>query len=60
MLLAATYVELGHDEEARASAAELLRIKPNFTLEWWAKMAPWKNRDDVNRLSEDLRKAGLK
>jgi len=60
MLLAATYIELGRDEEARASAAEALRIKSDLTLEWLAKMIPWKNKDDVDRLIGDLRKAGLK
>jgi adenylate cyclase len=60
LLLAATYIELGRDEEARASAAEMLKIKPDTTLEWLAKMVPWKNKDDVDRLIGDLRKAGLK
>jgi tetratricopeptide (TPR) repeat protein len=50
MLLAVTYIELGRDEEARASAAEVLRIKPDLTLEWLAK----------DRLIGNLRKAGLK
>ena len=59
ILLAATYIEFGRVEDAQASAAEILRIKPNFTLEWLAKMLPWKNKDDLNRLIEDLRKAGL-
>ena len=59
ILLAATYIEFGRVEDAQASAAEVLRIKPNFTLEWLAKMLPWKNKDDENRLIEDLRKAGL-
>jgi tetratricopeptide (TPR) repeat protein len=59
ILLAATYIEFGRVEDAQASAAEILRIKPNFTLEWLAKMLPWKNKDDLNRFIEDLRKAGL-
>lgn len=60
ILLAATYIELGRDEDALASAKEVLRINPNLSLEWMAKMVPWKNKDDVNRLIEGLRKAGLK
>jgi adenylate cyclase len=60
IMLAVTYIELGRDEDARAAAAEVLRIHPNFTTEWMAKMLPWKNKEDVNRLMEDLRKAGLK
>jgi TolB-like protein/Tfp pilus assembly protein PilF len=60
ILLAVTYIELGRDEDARTSAAEVLRIKPDLKLEWMTKMVPWKNKDDVNRLIGDLRKAGLK
>jgi adenylate cyclase len=60
MLLAVTYIELDRDEDARASAAEVVRIKPDLTLEWLAKMAPWKNKNDVDRLIGNLRKAGLK
>jgi adenylate cyclase len=60
ILLAATYIELGRAEDARLSAAEVLRIKPEITLKWLAKMLPWKNKADVDRLIDDLRKAGLK
>jgi hypothetical protein len=38
----------------------MLKIKSDIKLEWLAKMIPWKNKEDVNRLIEDLRKAGLK
>jgi hypothetical protein len=60
MLLAATYIELGRAEDARLSAAEVLRIKPEITLKWLAKMLPWKNKADADRLIDDLRKAGMK
>jgi len=60
MLLAVTYIELGSEEDARESAAEMLKIKPDITLEWLAQMLPWKKKDDVNRLIGNLRKAGLK
>jgi adenylate cyclase len=59
LLLALTYIELGRVEDAQLSAAEVLRIKPNCTLEWLAKLVPWKNKNDLNRLIENLRKAGL-
>ena len=59
ILLAACYSELGRDEDATASATELLKIKPDTTLEWLSKMLPWKNKDDVERLVGNLRKAGL-
>jgi hypothetical protein len=51
----------GNEAKARESAAEELRIDPNFSLERFAKTTPWKNQDDLtNGLIEPLRKAGLK
>jgi len=34
LMLAMNYIRLGRDQEARAAAAELLRLFPDFTLEW--------------------------
>jgi len=59
--LAATYVMAGKEPEARAEAAEILRINPNFSLEQFAKTTPMKNQADLmDRWVEPLRKAGLK
>jgi len=59
--LAATYVLAGKEAEARAEAAEILRINPNFSLEQFAKTTPMKNQTDLmDRWIEPLRKAGLK
>ena len=58
--LAGTYSLLGHDEEARAEAEEVLRINPKFSLESYAKTLPYKNQLLIGRLVEALRKAGLK
>jgi tetratricopeptide (TPR) repeat protein len=59
MVLAVSYIETGNSEEARKSAAEVLRINPKITLSWLAKMLPWKNKTILNRWIVDLRKAGL-
>ena len=32
--LVETYAKLGHKEEARIEAKELLRVRPNFSLDW--------------------------
>jgi hypothetical protein len=51
------YIELGREPEARAEAAEVLRISPGFSLEKVTKRMPgdtWKQR-----YLADLRKAGL-
>ena len=51
----------GRESEARAQAAGVLRINPNFSLEQYAKASPLKNQTDLKeRVIEPLRKAGLK
>jgi len=55
--LAACYGLLGREEEARAAAAEVLRIRPNFSI---AKIKnPYRDKADKKRTLEVLRKAGL-
>jgi tetratricopeptide (TPR) repeat protein len=58
--LAATYIYLGREDEARAEAAEVLRINPKFSLERYAKRIPLKNKAALERQIDALRKAGLK
>jgi adenylate cyclase len=60
IVLAAAYGSSGHDEEARAEATEVLRINPKFSLEYLAQTWPFKNKVDMKRYVEPLRKAGLK
>jgi adenylate cyclase len=60
LTLAISHIELGHVEEARNSAAEVLRINPGLSLEWLERMLPWMNRAKVDRVIADLGKAGLK
>jgi adenylate cyclase len=60
MVMVATYISLGREEEARTEAQEVLRIDPKFSLAHWAKRLPFKNQVDTERLIEALRKAGLK
>jgi adenylate cyclase len=58
--LTATYSLSGRGEEARAEAAEILRIDPKFSLEHFATARPHKNPDNTERFIDALRKAGLK
>ncbi len=58
--LAICYASLGHEEEARAEGAEVLRIHPGFSLEHFAKTLPYKNQSDIDYAVASLRKAGLK
>lgn len=48
------------DEEAKLHAAEVMRIDPKCSLERYSKTLPWKNRDEVDRVIDAARKAGLK
>jgi hypothetical protein len=57
--LAGIYSELGRDTEARAEAAELLRLSPAFSPEAWKQMIPYKDPAIVERWISSLRKAGL-
>jgi adenylate cyclase len=57
--MAISYMRLGREEEARAAAAEILRINPKFSLERYAKILPF-TQPVADRIVEDLRKAGLK
>ena len=60
LVLAATYSLSGREEEARAEAAEILRIDPKFSLEGLAKTRPHKNQANTKSYIDALRKAGLK
>jgi adenylate cyclase len=58
--LAATYAQLGKMNEARAKAAEVLRVDPKFTIERaQALLLPFKRAEDAEHFFDGLRKAGL-
>lgn len=50
----------GREEDARATAAEVLRISPKFSLEKFAKNITIKNQTDKELVVDALRNAGLK
>jgi adenylate cyclase len=57
--LAAIYSLLGREEEARAEAAEVLKINPKFSLEDWEKRCAAIGLADKGPLIDALRKTGL-
>jgi adenylate cyclase len=59
--LAAAYAQLGQLEEARAEAAEVLRINPGFTIEEYKRynFMVYKDPKDAEHRLDGLRKAGL-
>ena len=58
--LAVTYIVMGREKEARAEAAEVLRINPKFSLDSYAKVLAYKDQSVNDRIVAALRKAGLK
>jgi tetratricopeptide (TPR) repeat protein len=60
MGLVNVYVETGRMEEAKTEAVEVLRINPQFSMDRYSRMLPFKEQSEVDRLVDALRKAGLK
>jgi adenylate cyclase len=60
LALAAGCILTGHEREARAAAAEVLKIYPAFSLEQFGRALPFKDKSFVDRSVEAWRKAGLK
>src|SRR5215510_140810 len=59
MLLASCYGHLGRADEARAAWAELLKVNPDFSLMQRARVLPYKNAEDFQRIADGLAKASL-
>jgi adenylate cyclase len=59
MLLASCYGHLGRAQDARAAWAELLKVNPEFSLAQRARVLPYKDAGNFQRIAEGLAKAGL-
>jgi adenylate cyclase len=57
--LACAYAQLGQLEEARAAAAEVLRINSGFTIESAKRILVYKDPKDLEHYIDGMRKAGL-
>lgn len=58
--LAATYAQLGRVGEARASAAEVMRLEPGYTIGGpLSRLRVFKNPEDEQHFADGLRMAGL-
>jgi TolB-like protein len=55
--IAACYAQMGRMEEAKAAAAEVLRMKPDFSI-MRLRRSGW-NNEDVEHIRSGMRKAGL-
>jgi adenylate cyclase len=58
--LTGTYSLMGREGDARAEAAEVLRINPKFSVDHYAKIAAFKNQVRKDEFINALRNAGLK
>jgi len=54
------YMAAGRKSEAQAAAKEIYRIKPDFSLDSWFKVAALKEGPELDRLLDLFRQAGLK
>jgi adenylate cyclase len=59
MMMTVVYSLSGRDEQARAQAAEVLRIQPKFTIKNFEKKLTYKRKEDSEKFLGALRKAGL-
>jgi TolB-like protein/class 3 adenylate cyclase/Tfp pilus assembly protein PilF len=58
--LAATYSMMGLEKEAQSEAEEVRRLNPKYSVDYWAKVSPYKNQTETDKIIDALRKAGLK
>jgi adenylate cyclase len=57
--LTASYIFVDREDEARAEAAEILRLNPKFSVDGWIKRTSFKDQALTERYANALRKAGL-
>ena len=58
--LAATYSMMGREKEAQSEAEEVRRLNPKFSVDYYAKVSPYKDQTETDKIIDALRKAGLK
>jgi len=57
--LICTYMMSGKEEAARKEAVEILKQRPDFSIERFLKHFPYKDQKIIDGFRVDLRKAGL-
>jgi tetratricopeptide (TPR) repeat protein len=57
--LASVYAMQGNMKKARFHASEVLKINPNHSLDYNKQTTPLKNPEDLERILDSLRKAGI-
>ncbi len=59
VLLVAAYGSVGRQKDAKAALAKFLQPRPAYTIRHYAKGEFYKNPEDLKRVLDGLRKAGL-
>jgi len=59
MGLARVYSRLGYENKANDAVSEVLRLRPDFSINEFFKMLPHYEQDQLESYAADLRKAGL-
>lgn len=59
LVLTSAYVGVGQQDLAEATAAEVRRIDPAFSVTQFANAQPYRDSGHLNRFASDLRLAGL-
>jgi TolB-like protein/Tfp pilus assembly protein PilF len=57
--LAASHAQLGEEDAMRSAAAEIMRLRPDFTVAVYTRYESFKLEADREHLASSLRKAGL-
>jgi adenylate cyclase len=58
--IASCQAHLGKIDLAKESAADVLRLKPDFTITDFERAEWWRNQSDLEHITDGMRKAGLK
>ncbi len=59
LILSLSYSGLGDDDKAQEAAQEVIRHRPDFTVESLPRIYPYKDPAKIERMTETLRRAGL-
>jgi len=59
LYLAATYASLNKMEDASWEVQKVQVLDPEFSLKYWANTQPYRSRERLERMVNDLRKAGF-
>lgn len=58
-MLAMNYIRLGNDHEAKNEAEKVMKLFPQYSLEWDRKASYYQYTEHLDQQHDDLRKAGI-